>query len=153
MSEGLDSNVRLVHRLTNECWNDGNAKLIPELVAADCRHHDRVFPNMAPGPASLQCLIERVRRAFPDVKFTILDAISEKDHVKVRWNATATHAAEFLGVPAKSKTASITGTSVYRIERGKIVENRMKWDVMSLMAQLLGVSSARRKREHWRRMG
>ncbi len=153
MTEGFEGDIRLVHRLTEECWNDGNVALVPELVTEDCRYHDRVFPTMAPGPASLQVLIERVRRAFPDVKFKILDVTRENDQVKVRWNATATHAAEFLGIPAKNKVASITGTSIYRIEAGKIVENWMKWDVMSLMAQLLGVSGHRRKKEHWRQAG
>jgi steroid delta-isomerase-like uncharacterized protein len=151
--EGLDSNIELIYRFTDECWNAGDLALVPELVADDCRHHDRVFPYMAAGPASLQQLIERVRRAFPDLRFTILDAVRENDEVKVHWKATATQAAEFLGIPAKNKSASITGTSIYRIERGKIVENRMKWDVMALMAQLLGVTSAGRETEHWRRTG
>ena len=152
MGEGLDSDIRLVYRFTDECWNGGDLALVPELVAEDCRHHDRVFPYMAPGPASLQRLIERVRRAFPDLKFTILDAVGEKDSVRVQWSASATQAAEFLGIPAKNNFASITGTSIYRIADGKIVENWMKWDVMALMAQLLGVASAR-KADHWRRAG
>jgi steroid delta-isomerase-like uncharacterized protein len=153
MGEGLDSNIRLVYRFTDECWNGGDLALVPELVAGDCHHHDRVFPHLTPGPASLQRLIERVRRAFPDLKFTILDATGEKDEVKVHWRASATQTAEFLGIPAKNKFASITGTSIYRIEGGKIVDNRMRWDVMGLMAQLLGVGEARRAAEHWRRTG
>jgi steroid delta-isomerase-like uncharacterized protein len=151
--KGMDSDVRLVCRFTDECWNGGDLALVPELVAKDCRHHDRVFPHMAPGPASMQRLIERVRRAFPDLKFTILDAAGKEGEVKVRWSAGATQAAEFLGIPSKKKSASITGTSIYRVEGGKIVENRMRWDVMALMAQLLGVSAARRKKEHWHRAG
>jgi steroid delta-isomerase-like uncharacterized protein len=152
-SERFDGNVRLVYRFTDECWNGGDVALVPELVAEDCRHHDRVFPYMAPGPQSLQRLIERVRRAFPDVKITILETVGEGDQVRVRWSATATHAAEFLGIPSKNRFASIPGTSTYRIAGGKIVENWMKWDVMSLMAQLLGVNAAGREREHWRRAG
>jgi len=151
--EGFEGDVRLIYRFTDECWNGGDVGLVPELVAEDCRHHDRVFPYMAPGPASLQRLIERVRRAFPDVKITILETIGEGDQVKVRWNATATQAAEFLGIAGKRRFASIPGTSIYRIEGGKIVENWMKWDVMSLMAQLLGVTPAGREGEHWRRAG
>jgi len=151
--EGPDSNIRLVYRFTDECWNDGDLARVSELVAEDCRHHDRVFPHMAPGPASMQLLIERVRRAFPDLKFKILDATAERDAVKVHWSATATQAAEFLGIPPRNKFASIKGTSTYRIAGGKIAENWMKWDVMSLMAQLLGVGAKRREAEHRRRTG
>jgi len=148
-----DCNIRLVHRFTHECWNRGNLALVPELVAENCQHHDRVFPTMAPGPASLQRLIERVHRAFPDVTFTILEATPEDDRVRVHWSATANQAAEFLGIPVKGKSASITGTSLYRIEGAKIVENRMKWDVMSLMAQLMGAVVARPAKERRRRTG
>jgi steroid delta-isomerase-like uncharacterized protein len=153
MDEGLESDIRLVHRFTEECWNNGNLALVPELVAEDCHHHDRVFPRMAPGPASLQLLIERVRRAFPDLKFAILDVVHEQNEVKVHWRAGATQTAEFLRIPAKNLFASITGTSIYRIEGGKIVDNRMRWDVMGLMAQLLGVGDGRRAAEHWRQTG
>jgi len=153
MDEVLERDIRLVCRFTDECWNGGDVALVPELVAEDCRHHDRVFPHMEPGPASMQRLIERVRRAFPDLKFAILDVAGEKGDVKVRWSATATQAAEFLGIPASKKFASITGSSTYRIEGGKIVESWVKWNVMSLMAQLLGVTGARRKKEHWHRTG
>ena len=151
-SEGLNSNIRLVYRFTDECWNDGDLARVSEFVAADCHHHDRVFPHMAPGPESLQLLIERVRRAFPDLKFKVVDATAERDSVKVHWSASATHAAEFLGIPPRNKLASIKGTSIYRIAGGKIAENWMKWDVMSLMAQLVGAVAAGQA-DHWRRAG
>jgi steroid delta-isomerase-like uncharacterized protein len=154
MGEEMESNIRLIHRLTDECWNGGDVAKVPEMVAEDCRYHDRVFPHMAPGPESLQRLIERVRRAFPDLKFVLLDAVAEKDQVKVDWSATATQAAEFLGIPASKKFASISGTSTYRIEGGKIAENWMRWNVMSLMAQLLGAAAAAaRRKEHRHRAG
>jgi steroid delta-isomerase-like uncharacterized protein len=151
--EGLDSYMELIRRFTDECWNAGNLARVPDMVAVDCRFHDPVFPHMAPGPASMQRLIERVRRAFPDLKFTSCDATAEKNEVKVHWSAAATHAAEFLGIPESKKVASITGTSVYRIEGGKIVENRQEWNVMSLMAQLVGAAAARKGAKHWRRAG
>ncbi len=78
---------------------------------------------------------------------------AEKDEVKVHWSATATQAAEFLGIPASKKFASISGTSIYRIEGGKIVENWMRWNVMSLMAQLLGAAAGRLLHEESRRTG
>ena len=136
MTSADDINRKLVYRFTEECWNGGDLAKVAELVAEDCRYHDAVFRHMAPGPAGMRLLIERVRRAFPDLKFTILDSICTKDEVEVHWSASATQAAEFLGIPTTEKFASIMGTSVYRIEGGKIVENRVKWDVMSLMAQL-----------------
>ena len=134
--EGFGSRMQVIRRFTEECWNGANLAAIAGLVAEDCRFHDPVFPHLAPGPASLQHHIERVRRAFPDLKFTILEAIDRGKDVEVQWSSSATQAAEFLEIPATKKFATITGTSTYRIEGGKIVENWVKWDVMSLMKQL-----------------
>ena len=137
-SEELNSNSNrdLIYRFTEECWNQGDLAKVPELVAEDCRYHDPVFPHMAAGTASLQRQIERVHRAFPDVRFTITDAVCSDDEVEVEWNASATQVAEFLGIPAQENRASINGRSIYRVKGGKIVENWVEWNVMSLMKQL-----------------
>jgi steroid delta-isomerase-like uncharacterized protein len=135
-SDMLYGNERLIYRFTEECWNGGNLAMVRELVAEHCSYHDPVFPHMAPGVKSMQRHIERCRRAFPDLKFTISDIGAKKGEVEVHWTACATQAAEFLGMPATDKYASIIGTSLYRIEAGKIVEHWVNWDLMSLMAQL-----------------
>jgi steroid delta-isomerase-like uncharacterized protein len=122
------------------------------MVAEDCRHHDPVFPHMRTGAESLQRLIERVRRAFPDVRFTITDTVCRDNEVEVQWSASATQVAEFLGIPAREMRASITGMSRYRVEGGKIVENWVKWDVMSLMKQL-GSAVAGKVVEPWAKAG
>lgn len=135
-SEEPSKNKDLVYRFTEECWNCGDLAKVPEMVANDCRHHDPIFPHMSDGVESVQRLIERIRRAFPDVRFTITEAICREDEVEARWSATATQTAEFLGITARERRASINGKSTYRIRDGKIVENWVKWDVMSLMHQL-----------------
>jgi hypothetical protein len=43
-------------------------------------------------------------------------------------------------MPPTNRTATVSGTSIYRIEGGKIVEQWADWNLMTLMEQL-GVSS------------
>jgi steroid delta-isomerase-like uncharacterized protein len=136
MSEAVKSNIQLIYRIKEECWNRGNLNAVPELVSEHCKYHDVVFPHLAPGVHSLQRHIERCRRAFPDLTFAITEISAKEDEVQAHWTASATQAAEFLGMPATNKRASISGTSTYRIEGGKIVETWVTWDLMSLMAQL-----------------
>lgn len=132
----LEINKRLVHRFVDECWNGGNVAAIPHLIAAHCRHHDPVFPHMIAGVDSMQHHIERCRRAFPDLKFTIVDTIAEHSEVVVHWTANGTQRGEFLGMPPTNVNARIAGTSIYRIEEGRIVEQWSNWDLMSLIEQL-----------------
>lgn len=132
----LDINKRLVHRFMDECWNEGNLAAVPHLIAGHCRYHDPVFPHMIAGVESMQHHIERCRRAFPDLKFTITDTIAENTEVVVHWTANGTQRGEFLGMPPTNVNALLTGTSIYRIEDGKIVEEWTNWDLMSLIEQL-----------------
>ena len=143
-------NRDLIHRFTEECWNHGDLTKVMELVAADCRHDDPVFPHIAAGAEGLQRHISRIRRAFPDLKFTITDENYGADNAEVQWSASATQVAEFLGISPRDQRAAITGKSIYRIEAGKIVENRMSWDVISLMQQL-GSAAAGQHVEPWSR--
>ena len=136
MNEANESNLKLIHRFVEQCWNGGNLAAVAELIAEDCVYHDSAFPHLAPGIQSMQRHIDRCRRAFPDLKFANVNAEAGGDTVTLHWIASATQAAEFLGMPSEDKRASTTGTSVYRIANGKIVENWVAWDLMSLMAQL-----------------
>jgi steroid delta-isomerase-like uncharacterized protein len=136
ISSMQDRNKKVAHRYIYECWNGGDLFSVAELIAPHCRYHDPVFPHMTAGVESMQHHIQRSRRSFPDLTFTIIDTIAEKDEVVLHWTAGGTHRGEFLGVAPTNQKALITGTSIYRIEGGKIVEEWVNWNLMSLMVQL-----------------
>jgi steroid delta-isomerase-like uncharacterized protein len=144
----LEINKKLVHRFIEECWNGGSRTTIPMVVAENCRYHDPVFPHMIAGVESLQRHIEGCRKAFPDLKFTVTDTIAERDEVVVHWSANGTQRGEFLGIPPTNVNALTTGTSIFRIEDFKIVEQWSNWNLMSLMEQL-GVKPATRTHVGW----
>ena len=143
----LESNKRIAHRLMDECWNGGSMETVAELISPRCRHNDPVFPHMPPGVESLQQHIQNSRRGFPDLKFTVTDTIAEGNEVVVHWTVTGTHKGNFLGIPPTERNAVVDGTSIFRIDDGKIVEEWANWNLMSLMEQL-GVHSLPQQRAH-----
>ena len=134
-------NKQIVQRFMDECWNQGNLNTVMELVANDCRYHDPVFPSLTSGAENIKNHIQTCRNGFPDLTFTIDDTIAERDEVVVHWTGTGTHKGQFLGMPPTNKKASVTGTSIFRIEGGKIVEEWANWNLMSMMEQL-GITAA-----------
>jgi steroid delta-isomerase-like uncharacterized protein len=137
-----DSNRQLVRRYMDECWNQGNLNTVSELVAGNCLYHDPVFPNLTSGADNLRRHIETCRSGFPDLKFTIDDTIAERDEVVLHWTANGTHKGQFLGMAPTNKKASVTGTSIFRIEGSKIAEQWANWNLMSMMEQLgLGMAT------------
>ena len=134
-------NRQIVQRFMDECWNQGNLNAVSELVADDCRYHDPVFPSLTSGAENLKNHIQTCRSGFPDLMFTIDDTIAERNEVVIHWTGTGTHKGQFLGMPPTNKKASVTGTSIFRIEGGKIVEEWANWNLMTMMEQL-GIAMA-----------
>lgn len=76
--------------------------------------------------------------AFPDAKYTVEDVMVLNSRVITRWTATATHAGDFLGVPATNKKVTMNGITIFQIENDKIAELWDNWDALGLMQQLKG---------------
>jgi len=134
-------NKQIVQRFMEECWNQGKMESIRELMASGCNFHDPVFPGLTSGVDNMKRHIEMCRSGFPDLKATVDDTIAERNEVVHHWTVRGTHKGPFLGMPPTNRTATVTGTTIYRIEGGKIVEEWSDWNLMSLMQQL-GISTA-----------
>jgi len=134
-------NKQIVHRFMDECWSQGNLNAVSELVAENCRYHDPVFPSLTSGADNIKNHIQNCRNGFPDLMFTIDDTIAERDEVVIHWTVTGTHKGQFLGMPPTNKKASVTGSSISRLEGSQIAEIWANWNLMSLMEQL-GIAMA-----------
>ena len=85
------------------------------------------------GPEGFRPDYDRLRGAFPDIRFTIEEIISERDIVALRWTARMTHRGDHLGMPATNKPLTVTGMGFARVRDGKVVEAWNNWDMMGLM--------------------
>ena len=129
-------NKQIVRRFIDECWNQGKLNVVSELVADKCRFHDPVFPSLTSGADNMKNHIESSRRGFPDLKFKIDDTIAERNEVVIHWTANGTHNGPFLGMQPTNRKATVSGTSIYRIEGNKIAEEWVYWNLMTMMEQL-----------------
>jgi steroid delta-isomerase-like uncharacterized protein len=129
-------NKQIVQRFMDECWNLGKLNTVMDLVADNCRYHDPVFPSLTSGAENIKNHIQTCRSGFPDLMFTIDDTIAERDEVVVHWTGTGTHKGQFLGMAPTNKKATVTGTSIFRIEGSKIAEEWANWNLMTMMEQL-----------------
>lgn len=131
-----DENKNIARKLMEEGWNKGRLNVVDELMSPGCRFHDPVFPSLTEGAENFKQHIETCRGGFPDLNFTIEDTIGERNEVVLHWSARGTHRGTFLGMPATNKRANVSGTSILRMENGKIVEHWSDWNLLTLMEQL-----------------
>ncbi|MBW4593351.1 MAG: ester cyclase [Brasilonema angustatum HA4187-MV1] len=79
-----------------------------------------------------------IHTGFPNLQFTITDAIAEGDKVAISWTAQGTHKGEIkvLNLPPTEKSVSWTGIIIYRIVEGKITEELEQEDALGVLQQL-----------------
>ena len=137
-------NVVLMRRWFKEVWNEGRVQTIYDLMAENAIGVGQDQPGVEiHGPADFAALFDRIHGAFPDIKITVEDTFGADDKVVVRWSALMTHTGEQLGIPATNKQVRITGITITRIEKGKIIQGWDNWDQLALRQQIsTGVAAA-----------
>jgi predicted ester cyclase len=82
-----------------------------------------------------------MRAAFPDLRYTVEDMVSEGDKVVARWHWEGTHDGVFRDIPPTGKRVSLTGIVIYRLDGGKVVERWVEVGMENLLRQLRGESA------------
>ena len=129
-----EKNKNVVRRFY-EALSTGDASGPNESVAIDYLNHNAI-PGQKPGLEGFKETIASIRRAFPDLRFTIDDQVAEGDRVATRYTVYGTHRGEFMGVAATGKPVSWTALVLQRIADDKIQESWLQWDQLGLLQQL-----------------
>lgn len=131
-----EQNKNLVRRAVEEIWNQGNYDTIEEFVSHDFVAHSSAPDEETHGPEGAKQFFTQLRKAFPDIYFTIEDQIAEEDRVVTHWTARGTHKGEFKGIPPMGKQVKLTAIDIDRIVNGKVVECWTNIDELGLLQQL-----------------
>ena len=137
-------NKAIVGRWFTEFWgNPWNPKVIDELAAPDMLLQ---YSLHAPrrGRDDVKDFMTDFRAAFPDLEFGGAgDLIAEGDYVVGRWIGGGTHTGPAFGdflagaLPAKSgRKMRFTGTTVLRVENGRVAEEIGLDDGVTALTQL-----------------
>lgn len=111
-----------------------NFSIVDELIANSCKSHygDSSYDNE---------WVIRSLKAFPvsfdEYEHIIDDMFAEEDRVCVKMTVKVTHTGDFADIPPTGKTVVYNAFTVYRFEKGQIIE--MWWDtnaVLGLIAKL-----------------
>ena len=76
------------------------------------------------------------RSAFPDLNITVEKQVAEQDLVAVHWTARGTNTGTGNGIPATGRAVEITGTTLFRLDEGRIAEEWTCANSLGLMKQL-----------------
>ncbi len=130
-----EQNKALANRVM-EAWSKGDLDATKEMTAPEFVWY---MPSSSTQPMSREETIEMekmIHRGFPDINFSIEESYADGDRVIMRYVLRGTHQGEWAGIPATGNKIESSGICIFRIENGKLVENRQDSDTLGLMQQL-----------------
>ena len=131
-----ERNKALVHRMNEEVWNKGNLEVLDELFSQDFVRHFLPNGSVTKGLDQFRDHVSVHREAFPDWAEDIKLIVAEGDLVATQFTSTGTNEGSFLLNPPTGRQIHINEMSIYRIADGKIAEQWLIPDLLSLDQQL-----------------
>jgi predicted ester cyclase len=140
----MQENKNAAARWFREFWgNPWNPLIVNELATSDVFvHHPMHEPKK--GRAAVLKFMTEFREAFPDLNFRgVGNLIAEGDFVVCQWEGGGTHTGQAFSdfrmgsMPAASgRKMELAGTTILRLENGRIAEELGQEDALSAMLQL-----------------
>ncbi len=120
--------------------NTANLALLDEIYAPGVVVHDSSAPADIIGLDALKAQYSNTHKAIPDLKAAIDDMIVQGDKIAWRWTFSGTQSGLFhtpMGdLPPTDKKVAFSGVAIDRLEKGKIVEEWVYFNVLNFLFQL-----------------
>jgi predicted ester cyclase len=130
-----EENKALTRRIFEEGINQNKPGVFDELIAPSFVNHDAP-PGYEADREGFRRFIGMFRAAFPDLRVTIEEQLADGDKVIDRGYGSGTHRGEFQGIPPTGKQFKVKYIDIWRVANGKMVENWVQMDMLSMMQQL-----------------
>jgi len=134
----LETNKAIALRLV-EVFNGRRLDLLEDVLHPEFRGRGiSAFPPEDPevGPGSRRKLYEMFYEAIPDAQAEVLDVVAEGDKVVIVDRFGGTHRGEFFGRPGTGDRIEWKAIHIYTIRDGKVLEDAVMTDALTIMQQL-----------------
>lgn len=121
-----------------EFINAGSPERFDEVCSPDLIGHAGAGSNLADLKNSVASFIA----PFPDLTAELQHLVQEGDLVSAWIAYTATHQADFAGVPASGRRVKFAAWDLVRVRDGKIVEITQYCDLFAIMSQIGALPTA-----------
>ena len=116
--------------------NTGDSDLGETIISPDVVFYAPTSPEPMHGFKGYTDVLNMMRGAMPDVKWTVEEVIAEGDKVMIRFTMNGTQTESFMGMSATGKTIKVTAMNIYELKNGKIIREHGLPDLFSMLIQL-----------------
>ena len=138
--QSVDKEVsrEIVEHFLKEVLNGHNLNALSKTVTSDILIHPTAMPCEATyyGINGVSSWLKNQWKAFPDLTIKKYFTVSQGDIVATHWEAQGTSKGNFLMLPASGKSVDYSGSSMLKLEKGKIAEIWEARNNLAIMGQL-----------------
>ena len=131
----VSDNVKMYSHVWDEIMNKGKLDMFN-----DSNFTKTVVMHASPadivGIDSARQYYSQYLTGFSNIEFTIIDIFGQDDKLVKHWRFRGKHTGNFFGIPATGKEVNLEGTTLVRMENGKIAEEKDFFDNLEFMQQL-----------------
>ncbi len=110
--------------------NTADEVLAEELVDSNAPFYTPASPKPLYGGKGYLSVVHWMRKGFSDVQWHITDMVADEDKVAVKWDLTATHDGDFMGIKPTNKKISVCVMNFYYFNNDGKVTNDIAADGM-----------------------
>jgi len=123
----------LARRFLVETWGQNRAETVDELADENLTVFYPVLKTPLRGRPAFKALLAGHHAVLADIELMVNEIIATADRAVVCSTQRVTQHGEFLGIPTTGKSATFTAITLYRIQNGKIIEERGEEDLYGLL--------------------
>jgi len=131
----IDKDIEMYADLWDKILNNGQV----ELFNSDYFTEDVTVvmePNNIVGISALKDYYQNFITGFSDIEFTIVNSFGQDDQLVKHFNFKGKHTGAFFGIPPTGKSVDLEGTTIVKMQNGKIAQEQDFFDNAVLMTQL-----------------
>jgi steroid delta-isomerase-like uncharacterized protein len=120
----------------NQAWNSHDPESVLNFYSPDYVGSDIGHSALQRGRQGLRDMLQTYWKAFPDLRFTVTDTLTEGSRLAILWVAEGTHQGPIMNIPATGHRIQVKGMSVIYVENGLVVSGQYVWDLAGMLRNM-----------------
>jgi steroid delta-isomerase-like uncharacterized protein len=120
----------------NQAWNSHDMEKVLSFYSPNYVAEDVGQAFLVRGHDGVRAMLETYWRAFPDLGFTVIDAVVQDSRLAIVWMAEGMHQGTIMNIPPTGHRVVVRGVSIIDVEDGLIVRGQYIWDLAGMLRHM-----------------
>lgn len=120
----------------NQAWNSHDIEQVLGFYSSEYVGEDVGQAFLLRGREGIRAMLENYWQAFPDLEFTMIDAVAQDSRVAIVWMAEGTHQGTIMNIPPTGHRVAVRGVSIVDVEDGLVVRGQYIWDLAGMLRHM-----------------